>query len=442
MPDKTRRKPAKTADARPRLLSGGNPQIAKADGDAPVQAYIAAMPEWKSDLGRRLDDLIVRAVPNVRKAVRWNSPWYGIEGQGWFLSYHVFTRYVKVTFLNGAQLRPEPPGSGKDPDARWIDIYEDELDEAQMETWVRQSAAIPGLWVGAARVRHTVPTPPRLRYQSPPGSPPMPSQRARDLHSSALVVDTHADNLVWALDEGEDIADDLPHRQLTLPRMRAGGIDAQFMAAWVDPARFGPESYVRRTLGFIDAMHRACAAHPDQLELALTAADVRRIKAAGKLAAILCVEGGHSIDDDLAVLRTYHRLGVRYMTLTWNNTNNWADGLDEARHGGLNDLGRAVVREMDRLGMIVDVSHASAQTFWDALETASRPIMASHSCAAALCPHPRNLDDDQLRAIAQERRRRLRHLRPPVRVRPLQAPARGAESDRPRGAGGLHPGVR
>ena len=126
------------------LLSGGNPQIAKADGDAPVQAYIAAMPEWKSDLGRRLDDLIVRNVPGVRKAVRWNSPFYGIEGQGWFASYHVFARYVKVTFLNGALLRPLPPGSGKDKDARWIDIYEDELNEAQMVTWIRQAAALPG----------------------------------------------------------------------------------------------------------------------------------------------------------------------------------------------------------------------------------------------------------------------------------------------------------
>ena len=106
---------AKQAGAKPVLLSGGNPQIAKADGDAPVQAYIAAMPGWKSDLGRRLDDLIVRTVPNVRKAVRWNSPWYGLEGQGWFVSYHVFTRYVKVTFLNGASLQPVPPGSGKDP---------------------------------------------------------------------------------------------------------------------------------------------------------------------------------------------------------------------------------------------------------------------------------------------------------------------------------------
>ena len=132
---------------KPVLLSGGNPQIAKADGDLPVQAYIAAMPGWKSDVGRRLDDLIVRIVPNVRKAVRWNSPWYGIEGDGWFLSCHVFTRYVKVTFLNGASLRPVPPGAGKDPDSRWIDVYEGELNEEQMEGWVRQSAALPG-WRG------------------------------------------------------------------------------------------------------------------------------------------------------------------------------------------------------------------------------------------------------------------------------------------------------
>ena len=155
MAGKTSRKSTKAAkktvagraDGKPVLLSGGNPQIAKADGDAPVQAYIAAMPGWKSDVGRRIDDLIVRAVPNVRKAVRWNSPWYGVEDAGWFASYHVFTRYVKVTFLNGASLRPEPPGSGKDPDSRWVDIYEDELDEEQMETWVRQSAALPG-WRG------------------------------------------------------------------------------------------------------------------------------------------------------------------------------------------------------------------------------------------------------------------------------------------------------
>ena len=130
------------------LLSGGNPQIAKADGDAPVQAYIAAMPGWKSDLGKRLDALIVRNVPNVRKAVKWNSPFYGIEGQGWFLSFHVFTHYVKVTFFRGTSLRPVPPGgTPKSKDARWIDIHEgDELDEAQMATWVKQAAALPG-WV-------------------------------------------------------------------------------------------------------------------------------------------------------------------------------------------------------------------------------------------------------------------------------------------------------
>ena len=154
MPRKASRKsaessaqPAKSNEGEVRLLSGGNPQIAKADGDAPVQAYIAAMPGWKSDLGRRLDELIALNVPNVRKAVRWNSPWYGIEGQGWFVSYHVFTRYVKITFLNGASLSPVPPGGGKDPDSRWVDIYEGALDEEQMAEWIRQSAALPG-WAG------------------------------------------------------------------------------------------------------------------------------------------------------------------------------------------------------------------------------------------------------------------------------------------------------
>ena len=138
---------AKGSDAKTVLLSGGNPQIAKSDGDAPVQAYIAAMPGWKSDLGRRLDALIAREVPNVRKAVRWNSSFYGIKGQGWFVSYHVFDQYVKVTFFRGASLEPVPPGSGKDKDARWINIYEGELDEEQMAEWVRQAAALPG-WDG------------------------------------------------------------------------------------------------------------------------------------------------------------------------------------------------------------------------------------------------------------------------------------------------------
>lgn len=127
-----------------KLLSGGNPQIAKADGDAPVQAYIAAMPGWKRDIGKRLDALIARQAPKVRKAVKWNSPFYGIEGQGWFVSFHVFTHYVKVTFFQGESLRPVPPG-GTGKDARWIDIREgDQLHEKQMATWVKQAAAMPG----------------------------------------------------------------------------------------------------------------------------------------------------------------------------------------------------------------------------------------------------------------------------------------------------------
>ncbi|HEX6121374.1 MAG TPA: DUF1801 domain-containing protein [Dongiaceae bacterium] len=129
----------------PVLLSGGNPQIAKADGDAPVQAYIAAMPGWKRDLGRRLDALIVRSVRGVHKAVKWNSPMYGVEGEGWFLSFHVFARYVKVTFFRGASLRPVPPGASKQKDVRYLDIHEgDQLDEVQMANWVKQAAALPG----------------------------------------------------------------------------------------------------------------------------------------------------------------------------------------------------------------------------------------------------------------------------------------------------------
>jgi hypothetical protein len=143
---KSKSPPKAGAKARPVvLLSGGNPQIAKADGDTPVRAYIAAMPGWKRDIGKRLDTLIVHSVPNVRKAVKWNSPFYGIEGRGWFLAFHVFTRYVKVTFFRGTSLRPVPPG-GTGKDARWIDLREDDLDEARMATWVKQAAALPG-WI-------------------------------------------------------------------------------------------------------------------------------------------------------------------------------------------------------------------------------------------------------------------------------------------------------
>ena len=148
-PKKSAKVPPKSAAgrtaAKPTLLAGGNPQIAKADGDAPVRAYIAAMPGWKRDVGRRLDALIDRTVPGVRKAVKWNSPFYGIEGKGWFLSFHCFTRYVKVTFFRGASLRPVPPGESKHEDVRYLDIHEDEeLDDARLAGWVKQASRLPG----------------------------------------------------------------------------------------------------------------------------------------------------------------------------------------------------------------------------------------------------------------------------------------------------------
>jgi hypothetical protein len=145
MAEKTPTKSAKPA--KPKLLSGGNPQIAKAEGDAPVQTYIAAMPGWKSEVGRRLDALIVRNVPGVRKAVKWNSPFYGVEGRGWFLSFHCFTRYVKVTFFRGTSLRPMPPGESRHKDVRYLDIHEDDrLDEELVASWISQASVLPG-WV-------------------------------------------------------------------------------------------------------------------------------------------------------------------------------------------------------------------------------------------------------------------------------------------------------
>ena len=147
-PTKSTRASAK----RPALLAGGNPQIAKGDGDAPVQAYIAAMPGWKRAVGRRLDALIARAVPGVRKAVKWNSPFYGVEGQGWFLNFHCFTKYVKVAFFRGTSLRPVPPGESRQAGVRYLDIHEnDALDERRLASWLEQAAAIPGWNGGSAR---------------------------------------------------------------------------------------------------------------------------------------------------------------------------------------------------------------------------------------------------------------------------------------------------
>src|SRR5437762_2729767 len=145
MPRKTASKSRSRKLAKPALLAGGNPQIAKANGDAPVQAYVAAMPGWKREVGRRLDALIVRTVPGVRKAVKWNTPFYGIEGQGWFLGFHCFTKYVKVAFFRGTSLRPVPAGESKQKEVRYLDIHEDDqLDEAQFAGWVKQASQLPG----------------------------------------------------------------------------------------------------------------------------------------------------------------------------------------------------------------------------------------------------------------------------------------------------------
>jgi hypothetical protein len=143
-PRKTAPKPPSGKTAKPVLLSGGNPQIAKGYGDAPVKAYLAAMPGWKRDLGRRLDALIARAVPGVHKAVKWNSPLYGIEGEGWFLSFHCFTKYLKVTWFRGTSLRPVPAGESKHKEIRYLDIHEDDFDEAQFVAWVKQASQLPG----------------------------------------------------------------------------------------------------------------------------------------------------------------------------------------------------------------------------------------------------------------------------------------------------------
>lgn len=143
-PAKGAKPAAKSEPGKPVLLSGGNPQIAKGYGDGPVQAYIAAMPGWKSDVGRRLDAIITRTVPGVSKAVKWNSPFYGIEDEGWFLSFHCFTKYIKVTFFRGTSLRPVPPGKSKHPEVRYLDIYEGQLDEEQFADWVKQASQLPG----------------------------------------------------------------------------------------------------------------------------------------------------------------------------------------------------------------------------------------------------------------------------------------------------------
>jgi membrane dipeptidase len=221
------------------------------------------------------------------------------------------------------------------------------------------------------------------------------------IHQSAIVIDGHADTPQRFLDDRWNFTDPLAGGMLNLASARAGNLAAEFFALWVDPAEHPLGTHAQRALALAHAVLEQLRLHPNDLQLCLSPDDILAARAAGRFGVLLSLEGGHAIEDSLTILHTFFRLGVRSMTLTWNNSNSWADSSAEPpRHQGLTPFGRDVVREMNRLGMIVDISHVSDQTFWHALETATAPIVATHSNARSLTPAPRNLTDDQLRALA------------------------------------------
>jgi membrane dipeptidase len=220
------------------------------------------------------------------------------------------------------------------------------------------------------------------------------------IHRDALVVDTHSDALYRMDYDGTSLADEPFGAQTTLAKLEQGGVDAQFFSVWVPPG-YRDYGYARKTLELIERLHADVERHPDRIQFARTSEDVRRIAGEGRVAALLGIEGGHSIENSLGLLRIYHRLGVRYMTLTWSNGNDWADSSGDApRWGGLNDFGVRVVGEMNRLGMMVDVSHVSDAAFWDVIRASRAPVIASHSSCRALCDAGRNMSDEMLIGLA------------------------------------------
>jgi len=232
--------------------------------------------------------------------------------------------------------------------------------------------------------------------------------RAQRIWREAIVIDTHNDLPTKILDEryDPDVRHAATEGHTDLPRLTESGLTAVFLSAWVDApyAERTPDGSYQRALAYCDAIHAFVARHPDRLLFATTSADVERAKREGKVAIFIGVEGGHAIQSSLDSLRTLYARGARYMTLTWNNGNAWAGssiGSNGTRTGGLTDFGKDVVREMNRIGMLVDLSHVSEQTFYDAIAVSRSPVIASHSSARALADHPRNLTDDQLRAIAR-----------------------------------------
>jgi len=245
-----------------------------------------------------------------------------------------------------------------------------------------------------------------------PDQPAIPSvvvsACAMNIHHSARVVDTHADTPQRFLDEGFDIgstdSNDIGH--VSLDKARRGNLGAEFFSIWVDPDT-NQGRFARHTFDLIDSVYEQAARHPDRMSMAFSPADIERAHREHKLAALMGIEGGHSIENDIHLLRDYYRLGVRYMTLSWSNTNEWADSsgdIDDAKvqhHNGLTDFGKQVVLEMNRLGMMVDISHVADKTFWDAIATTKAPLIASHSSARALVDAPRNMTDEMLRAVTK-----------------------------------------
>lgn len=228
-------------------------------------------------------------------------------------------------------------------------------------------------------------------------------QRALQIHRRAIVIDTHNDITTPMANDDFDLNGTPPAPYRTnIERMKKGGLTAEFFSVYVKPWYVEHGGSARRTLDMIDSVYRAVERHPRDLMLATSVADIRRAKRQGKIAALMGIEGGHAIEDSLPTLREFYRLGIRYMTLTWNNTNNWADaGRGEKKHNGLSEFGKEVVREMNRLGMLIDVSHVSDKTMSDALDISKSPIIASHSSARALSNVPRNIPDDLLKRIAK-----------------------------------------
>jgi membrane dipeptidase len=228
-------------------------------------------------------------------------------------------------------------------------------------------------------------------------------QRALQIQRRAIVVDTHNDVTTPMTNDDFDLSGEPPAPYKTnIERMKKGGLTAEFFSLYVKPWYVEHGGSARRTLDMIDSVYRAVERHPRDLMIATSVADIRRAKRTGKIAALMGIEGGHAIEDSLPTLREFYRLGVRYMTLTWNNTNNWADAnRPPKKHNGLSDFGKEVVREMNRLGMFVDISHVSDDTMNDVLDVSTAPVIASHSSARALSNVPRNIPDDVLKRIAK-----------------------------------------